>query len=90
VQGDVDAPEIRDALLRCLDDASVDVREEAAIGLGKRQDQRLIPKLRRMLHEPVFKMRVAEAAAALLGMDQDPPEWTAEDYIAALLDRFPN
>jgi hypothetical protein len=90
VQGDVDSPEIRDALLRCLDDVSVDVREEAAIGLGKRQDQRLIPKLRKMLHEPVFKVRVAEAAAALLGMDQDPPEWTAEDYKAALLDRFPS
>jgi hypothetical protein len=42
-----------------------------------------------MLLEPVFKMRVAEAAAALLGMDQDPPEWTADDYKAALLDRFP-
>jgi HEAT repeat protein len=90
VKGDVDSPEIRDALLRCLDDSSVDVREEAAIGLGRRQDRRLIPKLRKMLHEPVFKKRVAEAAAALLGMDHDPPEWTAEDYKAALQDRFPN
>ena len=90
VQGDGDSPEIREALLKCLDDASVDVREEAAIGLGKRQDQRLVPKLQTMLHEPVFKKRIAEAAATLLGMDQDPPEWTAEDYKAALLDRYPN
>ncbi len=88
VQGDADSPEIRDALLRCLDDADVDVREEAAIGLGKRQDQRLIPKLRTMLDEPAFKVRVAEAAAALLGMDKDPPEWTADDYKAALINRF--
>jgi HEAT repeat protein len=90
VQGDADSPEIRDALLRCLDDANVDVREEATIGLGKRQDERLIPRLRKMLLEPVFKKRVAEAAAALLGMDHDPPEWTEEDYTAALLDKFPN
>jgi hypothetical protein len=88
VQGDADSPEIRDSLLRCLDDASVDVREEAAIGLGKRQDQRLVPRLRVMLDEPAFKVRVAEAAAALLGMDTDPPEWTAADYRAALKDRF--
>jgi HEAT repeats len=90
VQGNADSPEIRDTLLRCLNDASVDVREEAAIGLGKRQDRRLIPKLGKMLHEPVFKLRVAEAAAALLGMDHDPPEWTAKDYKAAVLDKFPN
>jgi HEAT repeat protein len=88
VQGDADSPEIRDALLRCLDDASVDVREEATIGLGKRKDLRLIPRLRTMLDEPVFKVRVAEAAAALLGMDKDPPEWTAADYKTALINRF--
>jgi HEAT repeat protein len=43
VQGDVDSPEIRDALLRCLNDADDNVREEAAVGLGKRHDRRLIP-----------------------------------------------
>ena len=88
VQGDADSPEIRAALLKCLDDANADVREEAAIGLGKRQDQRLIPKLLAMLDDPVLKCRVAEAAAALLGMDHDPPDWTAADYKAALMGRF--
>lgn len=90
VQGDVDSPELRDALLKCLDDENVDVREEAAVGLGKRHDQRLIPTLRKMLDEPKLKIRVAEAAAALLGMDQDPPEWTAADYQAALTSKFPS
>jgi HEAT repeat protein len=90
VQGAADSSEIRAALLRCLEDTSVDVREEAAVALGKRQDERLIPRLRKMLLEPEFKIRVAEAAAALLGMDHDPPGWTAEDYEAALQDRFPN
>jgi len=84
VQGDADSPEIREALLRCLDDASLDVREEAAVGLGKRRDQRLLPKLRIMLDESVFDVRLAEAAAALLGMEWDPPGWTLADYKAAL------
>jgi len=88
VQGDADSPEIRDALLRCLDDANEDVREEAAIGLGKRQEPRLIPKLWAMLNKPELKVRVAEAAAALLGLDQDPPEWVAEDYKAAMKRKF--
>jgi HEAT repeat protein len=88
VQGDVDSPEIRDALLRCLEDEDIDVREEAAVGLGKRKDQRLIPKLRTMLDQSELKIRVAEAAAALLGLDQPPPEWTVADYKAALISKF--
>jgi HEAT repeat protein len=84
VLGDADSPEIRDALLRCLNDPNEDVREEAAVGLGKRRDPQLIPALRIMLDDPNIKVRVAEAAAALLGMEKDPPDWTAADYRAAL------
>jgi HEAT repeat protein len=88
VQGDTDSTEIREALLRCLDDPNEDVREEAAVGLGKRQDRRLIPKLRTMLDEPELKVRVAEASAALLGLEQDLWEWAAADYKAALISKF--
>jgi HEAT repeat protein len=88
VQGDADSPEIRAALLRCLDDASEDVRMEAAAGLGKRQDRRVIPRLRAMLDEPNFGVRAAEAAAALLGFDRVPREWSAEDYKSALASKF--
>ena len=88
VQSDVDSMEIREALIRCLDDVNEDVREEAAVGLGKRQDERLLPKLQMMLDEPELKVRVAEAAAALLGLDQDPSDWQAPDYKAALIRRF--
>jgi HEAT repeat protein len=84
VQGEADSPEIREALLRYLSDNDENVREEAAVGLGKRQDRRMIPALLKMLEDPVLKKRVAEAAAALLGMVQDPPEWTAVDYRAAV------
>ena len=86
--GDADSPEIRTALLRCLDDANEDVREEAALGLGKRRDQRLLPRLQTMLDEGGLKVRVAEAAAALLGLDQEPPEWGAADYKAAIKSKF--
>jgi HEAT repeat protein len=82
--GGADSPEIRDKLLRCLTDPDEDVREEAAVGLGKRQDLRLIPTLLKMLEDPSVKVRVAEAAAALLGMDIDPQEWTAADYRSAI------
>ena len=85
VQGDADSADIREALLRCLEDPDEDVREEAAVGLGKRRGQRLIPKLLAMLEEPELKVRVAEAAAAMLGLDRDPDEWVAADYRAALL-----
>ena len=84
VMGNTDSPEIREALLRCLSDKDEDVREEAAVGLGKRRDWRMIPALLKMLEDPGLKVRVAEAAAALLGMDKEPPEWTAADYRTAV------
>jgi HEAT repeat protein len=89
VQGDVDSPEIREALLSRLADTDEDVREEAAVGLGKRKDQRLLPTLRAMLDAPELKERVAEAAAALLGLSEDPADWTALDYRNALHQQFP-
>lgn len=87
-QGNEDSSAIREALLRRLDDTDEDVREEAAVGLGKRRDRRLLPKLLAMLDAPEIKVRVAEAAVALLGLDRDNPEWVAEDYKAALTSKF--
>jgi HEAT repeat protein len=83
VMGDADSPEIRETLLRCLTDEDEDVREEAAVGLGKRQDRRVIPMLLTMLDDDI-PVRAVEAAAALLGMERDPPGWTPADYRAAL------
>ena len=88
VLGDADSPDIREGLLRCLEDADEDVREEAAVGLGKRHDQRLLPRLWAMLDAPELKTRVAEAAVALLGLDSDPPKWVAADYKTALVSKF--
>ena len=41
-----------------------------------------------MLAMPVLKLRVAEAASALLGLPTDPDEWEVGDYKAALDDKF--
>ena len=88
VLGEADSLEIREALLQRLADPNEDVREEAAIGLGKRHEPRLLPVILEMLDQPILKERVAEAASALLGLEQDPPEWEAQDYKAALKRHF--
>lgn len=88
VLGDTDSPEIREALLERLLDPDEDVREEAAVGLGKPKDPRLLPVLRAMLAMPGLKVRVVEAASALLGLPEDPEEWGAEEYVKALDERF--
>ena len=88
VQGDEDSPEIREVLLERLSDSDEDVREEATVGLGKRQDLRVLSTLREMLDAPELKTRVAEAASAMLGLPDDSKEWTAEDYKKALDERF--
>ena len=88
VQGDADSPQIREALMQGISDLDEDVREEATVGLGKRQDLRLLPTLRSMLDAPELKVRVAEAASALLGLPEDPNEWAAEDYKKALDEKF--
>jgi len=89
VQGDVDTAEIREALFCGLSDEDEDVREESAVGLAKRHDLRVLPELRKMLHEPRLKVRPAEAVEALLGIEsEDTSDWTADDYEAALVSRF--
>lgn len=90
VLGQADSPEIRSALLHGLADADEDVREEAAVSLGRRKEPQLIPVLKTMLQGPELKMRVAEAAAALLDLEEEPAGWTTADYKKALQDKFPD
>lgn len=88
VLGDRDSPAIREALYRCLNDLDEDVREEAMVGLGKRKDLRVMPVLVSALSGTEVKVRVAEAASNLLGLDKDPDEWGAPEYLAALSAKF--
>jgi HEAT repeat protein len=88
VLGDGDSTEIRESLLRCLNDPDEDVREESAVGLGKRHDRRLIPRLRAMLDASELTFRMAEAASALLELDGVPADWIAGNYKDALKIKF--
>jgi HEAT repeat protein len=88
VAGDADTPEIRSALLDRLADVHRDVREEAMAGLGKRRDQRILGPLIAALSDPGASDCVCEAAFELLGLEKYPPEWSGEDYIAALTRKF--
>jgi HEAT repeat protein len=89
VQGDRDSLEIRDALFRRLSDSNEDVREEAMVGLAKRKDARVLHALRAAIEAPEIKIRVAEAASLMLGLESDPEGWGAEEYRSALSSKFP-
>jgi len=88
VQGDADSPEIRDVLVERIADCDEDVREEALVGLSKRRDLRALPVLRSLLDTQELKVRVAEAASAMLGLPSDPEDWEADDYKRALDEAF--
>jgi HEAT repeat protein len=86
VLGDADTPEIRGALAARLSDTNQDAREEALVGLAKRQDQQALPSLMELLKGPAPSSRVMEAAAFMLGTEQEEPE--PSHYIQMLNERF--
>jgi HEAT repeat protein len=88
VQGDMDSVEIREALVRRLNDPDEDVREEAMVGLAKRKDERAVPALLPALEQPDISDRVSEAAYLMLGMENEREGWRGSDYAAALRERF--
>lgn len=89
-QDDTDSDQIRSAFIRCLDDSSEDVREEALVGLARRRDSRALPTLICALERGDNKCRIVEAASWMLGMDSEPEDWDSTDYLAALRKRFEN
>lgn len=80
---------MRQALFRRLQDEDVDVREEALVGLAKRKDLRILSQLIEELQQPSMTSRIVEAAHNLLGIAKDQAEWSAEDYVRALRERYP-
>ncbi len=89
VLSDSNCDEICDALFRRISDSNQDVREEAMVGLGKRKDKRVLPALIVELQQPSMTYRVIDAAREMLGMEEDRKDWSGDDYVAALRERFP-
>jgi len=89
VLGESNCDEICDSLFLRLSDSNEDVREEAMVGLGKRKDERVLPSLIVELQQPNVTRRVIEAAYEMLDMEEDCKDWSGDDYVAALRERFP-
>ena len=88
VQGVCDSAAIRDALMERLADCNGDVRQEAMVGLAKRQDQRVLSSVLSALQEPATTQLAVEAACFLLGMENELTDWNGDDYVKALRERF--
>lgn len=88
VQGRADSEEIRVAFLKRLEDSFLDVRMEAAAALGIRHDARVASPLIRMLNRNGTLYGLVDAAKELLEMEQEPEGWFAEEYIAAIREKF--
>ena len=88
VQGNADTPEIRKALIERLDDGNPDTREEAVAGLGKRRELRVLPDLIELLQQEEVSYGVVEAACNLLELPEINEEWSADEYIDALTNRY--
>jgi HEAT repeat protein len=88
VLGEADSSTVRDALMQAVNDSNEDVREEALVALGKRQDKRALARVLMALKHPTVTDRIIEAAYTLLGLDSERKDWTSQDYTNALNERF--
>lgn len=88
VQGDGDSAVIREALAARLADANQAVREEAMLGLAKRQDRRVLDAVFSALGGSPLCDRIIEAACFLLGIESTPTSWNAADYTKALQEKY--
>ena len=73
-QSEFDSSEVREALVRRLDDTCDDARMEAFIGLGKRQDNRIAPLLIPILNAPEVPQGYIEASNLLIGTEENDYE----------------
>ena len=86
--GKLDTPEIRDALVERLGDASKNVRQEAIVGLARLRDMRVLPTIIQSLEQTNVDDSTIEAACTLLDIEGESVGWSPGDYAAALRERF--
>lgn len=88
-QSDDDSDTIRDGLYERIHDEDYDTRSEAAVGLAKRKDLRVLPEILEELNKEEYGTLFEEAAAYLLDLDgRGPKEWESWQYIEALRSHF--
>jgi hypothetical protein len=56
--------------------------------LAKRHEARALPVLIASLEQPEITDRVVEAAYTMLGLKDDQKDWSAQDHVGALRQRF--
>ena len=87
VLSDQDSVDLRDSLYRRLEDSHPEAAEEAVVGLAKRHDLRVLPKLLELL-TGTSSSRAVEAARMLLGLNDDNEERAGSDYANMLRRQF--
>lgn len=88
VQGEIDTPAVRMALLNRLNDSHLETRTEAFAGLAKRGDLRMIPNLLEYFDAKWISNPAIEASMKFLELEAEPENWGAADYAAALRRKF--
>jgi len=84
-QSDADSGAIREALFNRLADTDEDTRAEAAVGLARRNDLRVLPVVLQELDRDEYGVLYEEAASHLLGRGEiKPKDWESWRYVEEL------
>ena len=88
-QSEADSAIIRDGLFERLQDTDYDTRAEAAVGLARRKDIRVLPVVIEELEADEYGTLFEEAASELLGLaDVQPEGWESWRYVEELRAHF--
>jgi len=84
----LDTPELREALVRNLDDPFKDARQEAIVGLATRRDSRVLPALIAALESPDVPSIIIEAAFIMLERQENTTDCESSELAAALREKL--
>ena len=84
----LDTPELREALVRNLDDSFEDARQEAILGLASRADARVVPALVGSLGASDVPSIIIEAASTMQERLENTTDCEPSELAAALREKF--